>query len=78
MFLTMRDDVVLGKVGALAMPHETKLESHERATGGLLYRLKVWRARRAVAAQLYQMNERELNDIGLAYGDIPDVLKTVY
>lgn len=78
MFATMRDDVVLGKLGALAMPCETKVESQGRPAGGLLHRLKVWQARRAVAAQLYQMNERELNDIGLSYADIPDVVRTVY
>lgn len=77
MFATMRDDVVLGKLGALAMPRETTIESQARPAGGFFHRLKVWQARRAVASQLYQMNERELSDIGLSYGDIPDVLRTV-
>lgn len=77
MFATMRDDVVLGKLGALAMPRETHIEAQGQSTGGLFRRLKVWRARRAVAAQLYQMSERELSDIGLGYSDIPDVVRTV-
>ena len=69
MFSTMRDNVALGKRGALTMKRETR---------GLFRRLKVWQARRAVAAQLYQMNERELSDIGLSYDDIPDVIRTVH
>ena len=77
MFLTMRDDVVLGKLGALAMPREIKMDSQSRPTSGLVHRLKVWRARRAVASQLYHMSERELNDIGLSYADIPGVVRTV-
>lgn len=77
MFSTMRDDVVLGKLGALAMPYETETESNGKPVNGLLRRLKIWYARRVVASQLYQMSERELSDIGLSYGDIPDVLRTV-
>lgn len=77
MFLTMRDDVVFGKLGALAMPSEVKVESQPQMTGGLFHRLKVWRARREVAAQLYRMSDRELNDIGLSHADIPGVLQTV-
>lgn len=77
MFSTMRDEVALGKCGALAMKYESKRAAQARSEGGLVRRLRVWKARRAVAAELYQMDERALSDIGLSYGDIPKVLQTV-
>lgn len=77
MFSTMRDDVVLGQFGTLAGPQETKAQSKGHLAAGLLHRLQVWRARRVVAAELYNMSDRELNDIGLSYNDIPSVVRTV-
>lgn len=77
MFSTMRDDVVLGKFGTLAGSKGAKAQAEGHLVTGLLHRLSVWRARRVVAAELYNMSDRELNDIGLSYGDIPRVVRTV-
>ena len=77
MFSTMRDDVVLGKFGSLAVSHGAKAQSKGHLAGGLFRRLKMLRARQVVAAELYNMSERELNDIGLSYCDIPDVVRTI-
>ena len=43
----------------------------------MLKAFKRWNARRETRAQLYSMSERELNDIGIGYGDIDRILSQI-
>jgi uncharacterized protein YjiS (DUF1127 family) len=76
MSTTIHNERALSKVGTLVMTREAPaaVETH----GGKLSRwFQAWQARRAVAAELYAMSERDLNDIGVSRADIPQILRTV-
>ncbi|GAN80516.1 DUF1127 domain-containing protein [Acidocella aminolytica] len=75
MSTTIHNHNVLGKLGSLVMPRE--IQADEAQSGGLRRWFKSWQARRAVAAELYAMTDRDLNDIGLARADIPMIVRTV-
>lgn len=76
MSTTIHNQPVLSKVGALVATREAPVEAEAR--GGTVSRwFKAWQARRAVAAELYAMSDRDLNDIGVSRAEIPDILRTV-
>ncbi len=76
MSTTIHNQPVLSKLGSLVMTREAPAAVETR--GSKLSRwLQAWQARRAVAAELYAMSERDLNDIGVSRADIPDILRSV-
>jgi len=60
----------LGKFGALLFARQTPLVAAERHSS-LLSQFRNWRARRAAAAELSNLSDRELSDIGLTRQEIP-------
>lgn len=76
MSTTIHNQPALSKLGSLVMTRETPAAA--ATNGSKLGRwFKAWQARRAVAAELYAMSERDLNDIGVSRADIPDILRSV-
>ena len=76
MSTTILNRPVLSKLGALVAKREVFAASKPNR-GGLSRMLQTWKARRAVAAELYTMSDRDLNDIGVARSEIPAILRTV-
>lgn len=76
MSTTIHNRTTLGKLGSLVISREAPVAA-ESKTGGLRRWFKAWQARRAVASELYAMNERDLNDIGISRADIPTILRKV-
>ncbi|MGE4480296.1 DUF1127 domain-containing protein [Acidocella sp.] len=76
MSTTIHNQPVLSKLGSMAMTREAPAAVEPR--GNKLSRwFKAWQARRAVAAELYAMTPRDLNDIGVARADIPAILRSI-
>ncbi len=76
MSTTIHNEPVLSKLGSLVMTREAPAAVEAR--GNKLSRwFKALQARRAVAAELYAMSDRDLNDIGVARADIPAILRSV-
>jgi uncharacterized protein YjiS (DUF1127 family) len=76
MFSTIQRQSPQAKLGALAMTGGSSVTAPFHA-GGVLRRFKAWQARRAMAAELYAMSDRDLRDIGLSRAEIPAVLQMV-
>ena len=76
MSTTIHNRPVLSKLGSLVMTREAQAAGETRSSK-LGRWFKVWQARRVVAAELYAMSERDLNDIGVSRADIPGILRTV-
>ena len=76
MSTTIYNRPVLSKLGALVTKREI-YAAGETNRGGLIRMFQTWKARRAVAAELYAMNDRDLNDIGVSRFEIPAILRTV-
>ncbi len=76
MSTTIHNQPALSKLGTLVMTREAPAAVEARS-GKLSRWFKAWQTRRAVAAELYAMSERDLNDIGVSRADIPAILRTV-
>jgi uncharacterized protein YjiS (DUF1127 family) len=76
MSTTIYNRPALSKLGALVAKRETSSAS-QRDFGGLTRMFKTWKARRAVAAELYAMSARDLDDIGVSRAEIPAILRTI-
>ncbi|HTQ70231.1 MAG TPA: DUF1127 domain-containing protein [Acidocella sp.] len=76
MSTTIHNQPALGKLGTLVLTREAPAAVANRS-GNLTHWFKAWQARRAVAAELYAMSERDLKDIGVSRADIPAILRTV-
>jgi uncharacterized protein YjiS (DUF1127 family) len=73
MTTNIHNSFTLSKVGAMLFARQTPMVAAERHEG-LLSSLKAWRARRAAQAELTNLSDRELADIGLTRQQIPDVI----
>jgi uncharacterized protein YjiS (DUF1127 family) len=76
MSTTIHNRPVLSKLGALVEKREISAAS-KTSRGGLTRMFQSWKARRAAAAELYAMSDRDLNDIGVSRIEIPAILRTV-
>ncbi|MBU6397701.1 MAG: DUF1127 domain-containing protein [Rhodospirillales bacterium] len=76
MSTTIHNRPVLSKLGALVVKREVSAAS-ATTRGGLSRMFQSWKARRAVAAELYAMSDRDLNDIGVSRFEIPAIVRTV-
>lgn len=73
MTTNIQNSSTFGKVSALLFSRQTPMVAAERNTG-LLTSLKSWRARRAAQAELNNLSDRELADIGVSRPQIPQVV----
>lgn len=73
MSTSIQNSSTLGKVSALLFARQSPMVAAERHTG-LLASLKSWRARRAAQAELTNLSDRELADIGVTRQQIPEVV----
>ena len=70
---SIHDRLSLSKLGAMVRPRQ---QSSRRTSQPILTQaFLAWRERRAAAAELYAMSDRNLADIGLTRQDIPAVLR---
>ncbi|MGO9818625.1 MAG: DUF1127 domain-containing protein [Acidocella sp.] len=74
MFTTIHNPTTLGKLGALIFARQAPIMNAERHDT-LLNRFRAWRERRAVAAELNQLSDRCLADIGLTRQGIDEMLR---
>jgi uncharacterized protein YjiS (DUF1127 family) len=68
----------LGKLGNLLFARQTPMrnaETHPAIFTEFARRFNAWRDRRAAAAELYGLSDRELADIGLTRLQIPEVVQ---
>lgn len=72
---TIHNQTAMGKAGSLVNADNAAARTTQSV--GLVRWFKAWQARRAIAAELYAMSDRDLNDIGVCRADIPAVLRTV-
>lgn len=63
----------LAKLGAFLFTHQAPVAAAERHQG-LVNSLKSWRARRVAEAELGELSDRELADIGVARENIHDAV----
>jgi uncharacterized protein YjiS (DUF1127 family) len=73
MAISNHNSFILGKAGSLLFARQTPMVAAERHPG-LLASLKAWRDRRAAQAELTNLSDRELADIGVTRQQIPDVI----
>jgi uncharacterized protein YjiS (DUF1127 family) len=73
MTTNIHNSFTLGKVGAMLFARQTPMVAAERHQG-MLESLKSWRARRAAQAELNNLSDRELADIGVTRQQIPEVI----
>jgi uncharacterized protein YjiS (DUF1127 family) len=69
----IHNSFTLGKVGAILFARQTPMVAAERHPG-VFESLKTWRARRAAQAELTNLSDRELADIGVTRQQIPEVI----
>jgi uncharacterized protein YjiS (DUF1127 family) len=65
---TIRNQATLSRIGSLVFTRQTPLFAAERHPS-----LRNWRARRAAAAELDALSDRNLADIGVSRDDIPAI-----
>ncbi|WP_297490324.1 DUF1127 domain-containing protein [Acidocella sp.] len=70
---TIKNHATLSKIGSLVFVRQTPALAAEHHNS-LLKSLRNWRERRAAAAELNALSDRNLADIGLSRADIPAVL----
>ncbi|WP_298225714.1 DUF1127 domain-containing protein [Acidocella sp.] len=76
MSTTIHNRPALSKLGALVAKRED-FGVTEVNRGGLSRVFQSWKARRAIAAELYAMSDRDLDDIGVCRAEIPAILRAV-
>jgi uncharacterized protein YjiS (DUF1127 family) len=69
---TIRNQATLSRIGSLVFTRQTPLLAAERHSS-LLNSLRNWRTRRAAAAELDALSDRNLADIGVSRDDIPAI-----
>ena len=74
MFTTIHNPTTLGKLGALVFVRQAPIMDAERHDT-LVNRFRAWRERRAAAAELSQLSDRSLADIGLTRQGIDEMLR---
>jgi len=74
MFSTIHNPTTLGKLGALVFARQAPIMDAERHDT-LVNRFLAWRERRAAAAELHQLSDRCLADIGLTRQGIDEMLR---
>jgi uncharacterized protein YjiS (DUF1127 family) len=71
---TIQNHNAIAKIGSLLFARQTPMLAAERHQG-IVESIKSWRARRAAAAELAALSDRELADIGLTRQEIPAALR---
>ncbi|MDE8347151.1 MAG: DUF1127 domain-containing protein [Acidocella sp.] len=74
MTTNIHNHAALGKFGELLFTRQTPMVAAERHRG-LLDSFRAWRERRAAAAELSNLSDRDLADIGLTRQDIPNAVR---
>jgi len=74
MFSTIHNPTTLGKLGAFVFARQAPIMDAERHDT-LVNRFRAWRERRAAAAELSQLSDRCLADIGLTRQGIDEMLR---
>ena len=70
----------LGKWGNLLFTRQTPMlnaQTHRSSSASLARRFQTWRERRAAAAELSGLSDRELADIGLTRQQIPEAVRRI-
>jgi uncharacterized protein YjiS (DUF1127 family) len=74
MSATIHNPTILGKLGAFIFVHQEQIPNAKRHDS-LLNRVRAWRERRKVAAELHRLSDRCLADIGLTREGIEAMLR---